>query len=221
MSDLKNSESEIRSFGDLPAGWHFGEGVGATKTTVDAALEVCALMNDTEIEDIEVFPAIDGGILISGYFEREALDVSCRPDGTMEIDYEVDDALKYEKQGLNLNDVKAYLEKWNWSKKKSYEYYIPSILASEDKGSQARLFSLLVMIGEFQSLVQFVPLKSVETSAVISPDSIAASQNILTYFGESKPDAYQVTRFSWKSHQQRGIPVTVPSGSWEEVGVSA
>ncbi len=83
-----------------------------------AALDVCALMHEKGIEEIDLFPAIDGGILISAYFKNEALDVSCRPDGTMEMDYEIDDALEDEKLGLSLHDVEAYLEDLNWSKKK-------------------------------------------------------------------------------------------------------
>lgn len=221
MSDLKNRKREIRSFGDLPAGWHFGEGVGADKTTVDTALDIYALMNDKEIENIEVFPAIDGGILISGYFENEALDVSCRPDGTMELDYEVDQALEDEKQGLNLNDVRAYLEELNWSRKKLYGYCILNISANKDEGSQVRLFRILVEKKGSRYSVQNVPAKSVETSAVILPDTMEISQNFLSFFGESNPDTYQVTPISLKSHQQRGTLVTVTSGGWGEVGVRA
>ena len=134
-------KEEIDSFTALLDGWHFGEGVGANEVAVRVAHDVHDLMIENGAEEIEAFPAIDGGVLISGYFDNESLDVSCRPNGAMEIDHEVNDNLKYEREGLYLNDVKKYLEELNWSKR-SYEYCIPNISAGEKNDLPVKLSNL-------------------------------------------------------------------------------
>ena len=178
---MDSNEKEIRAFGTLPDGWHFGEGVGASDATVCHALDVYALVNDKETDAIEVFPEIDGGISISAYLENQALDVSCRPDGTMEIDYEIDGDLEAEKTGLNLNDVKAHLEKLNWNKKKLSEYYIQNISSNTSKGSEHKHFSLLVSIRGSQLLAPNVLVTPAETSATTSRYFIESSQNPLCF----------------------------------------
>ncbi|MCY4227843.1 MAG: hypothetical protein OXF20_09175 [Gammaproteobacteria bacterium] len=192
---------EIHALRDLPDGWHFGEGIGAHETVVQVALDVHDSMIANGIENIEVFPAIDGGILISGHFGNEVLDVSCRPDGTMEIDHEVDNVLKEEKQGLNWNHVKTYLEKLNWNKKRLYEYFIPGISAGKGRDLQVRLFSPPAGTPGFQFSIPNVLEKPVETSVAILQDSTKVSLTLLSYSGESSPDAYPTIPFSIKSHQ--------------------
>lgn len=217
---------EIYSCKNLPDGWHFGEGVGATDTAVDTALKVNDLMIANSIETIKVFPEIDGGIMVSGYLKKESLevlDVSCRPDGTMEMGHEIDNADVFEdmRQGLRLNDVEKYLEKLNCSKKNLSGFCTPNISVRKGKDLQVRLSSLPVGMQEFQSLVFSVPVRSVKTSAVTSENTIKTSRVILLYSGESNPETYQNIQFSAENHQQPGIVVTATSGNWEEASVEA
>jgi len=215
---------EIHSFENLPDGWHFGEGVGAVEAAVKAALDVHSLMIENGIETIKAFPEIDGGIMVSGYLKEESLevlDVSCRPDGEMEMDHEVDnvDVFGDTKRGLNLNDVEKYLEKLNWRKNGLYEYCIRDISVKIEKDLQVRLFVLPVVVGEFQSLASAVPVKPATASAVISKNSIKISRGNLSYFGELNPKTYQSIRFSVRNGQQPGMIATATSGNWEEASV--
>ena len=83
----------IRSFANLPAGWHYGTGTGAVHAAVDAALNVNSLLVDYGARNIEVFPDVDGGILVSGYRDRHTLEILCCPDGRMDLVYEVGDEI--------------------------------------------------------------------------------------------------------------------------------
>ncbi|MCY4051933.1 MAG: hypothetical protein OXF60_10645 [Gammaproteobacteria bacterium] len=210
-------KKQIVSFIDLQDGWHFGEGVGASDTAVKAAHDVYDLMIKNGAEEIEAFPAIDGGILISGYFDNESLDVSCRPDGTMEIDHEVNNVLKNEKQGLRLNNVRTYLEKLNWNKKKSlFGYYIPGISAGESNDIQVRLSNLPAMVLESPPLAPNVLLKVTETNANISMNITEESLLTPTYFGESNPELCRTIAYWLKSHQKQAINVTAISQGYQE-----
>ena len=208
---------QISCFESLQEGWHFGEGVGANEIAVKSALDVYDSMIKNRIEIIKVFPEIDGGIMISGYLKKETLevlDVSCRPDGTMEMDHEIDnvDVFENTRKDLSLNDVEDYLEEFSWNRKKSYEYCIRNISVKKDKCLQVQHFVLPVGMEEFQSLVLDAPVSPAKMSAVISKNSIKVSQGTLPYFGESSPDNYQTILLSVASYQQTGISVTATSG---------
>ncbi len=200
-------KKEINSFTDLPKGWHFGEGVGANETAVKATHDVHNLMIENGAEEIEVFPAIDGGVLISGYFDNESLDVSCRPNEGMEIVHEIDDNLKYEKEGLCLNDVKKYLEELNWSKR-SYGYYIQNISASEKNDLPVKLFNPPAINPGSRSSILNVLVHVVEMNASISVNITDKSLVFHACFGESSRKSYRTTAKFLKNHQTLGMTVT-------------
>ena len=106
---MMSKAKQIRSFAYLPYGWHFGEGRGATPEALSAALEIDGLLVD-RVEEIEVFPAVDGGVLVSGYLDEQNLELTCAPSGRMDLWHEESDTLVYEQRGISTRAFLSHLE---------------------------------------------------------------------------------------------------------------
>jgi len=107
----------IRSFQNLPDGWHYGEGVMIPDHVRDDALEISEMFESHEAEDIEAFPCADGGILVSGYRGKRTVDVLCRPCGMLDISMEEDGILQEDETDRNPDDLEAFLKGLMWEKK--------------------------------------------------------------------------------------------------------
>lgn len=59
--------TKLLSFQQLPDGWHYGRGVAPSLNTVMAALSAIDLLRQQGADTIEVFPDVDGEILVSAY----------------------------------------------------------------------------------------------------------------------------------------------------------
>jgi len=100
--------SRILSLADLPDGWHYGVGRGATRSAVMNALAVSAKLRRHGATDIEVFPEIEGGILMAGYCGDECIEVLCCVNGNFDVVYEVSDEVVSEYLGLNWDEFDMY-----------------------------------------------------------------------------------------------------------------
>ncbi len=107
---------KIDSFVDLPNGWHYGEGRGATKLAVNSARTMHALLMEHNVNEVEVFPDANGGILLSGYYDEETLEVFCDHDGKINILHEVGNEITYEKDDVSAQEVKGYVGGLLWKK---------------------------------------------------------------------------------------------------------
>ena len=137
----RSRETQIRSFAQLPDGWHYGEGCGATEKAIETALEVNSLLLECNAHEVEVFPGVDGGILLSGYQEDDTLQVRCDPSGRMDMLHEVNDEVFNEQRRVSLEEIGTYLEGLEWTPKNSFVYCIQTISADKGVDSQVRLFS--------------------------------------------------------------------------------
>ena len=134
-------ETQIRAFAQLREGWHYGEGRGATEKAMATALEVDSRLLACNVHKVEVFPGVDGGILLSVYHENDTLEVRCDPSGRMDMLHEVNDEVVNERHGVSLEKIGAYLEGLEWTPKNSFAYCIQGISASTGEDSQVRPFS--------------------------------------------------------------------------------
>ncbi len=100
---------EIRSFERLPAGWHYGEGHGATGLAVESALAMQALLMTNKADEVEVFPDVSGGVLLSGYCQDETMEIFCDHDGRINIIHEVGGEIAYEKDDVSAQEVNEYM----------------------------------------------------------------------------------------------------------------
>src|SRR5262245_59631696 len=100
----------ILSFGELPAGWHYGSGVPAPLHVIDNALRVGALLTDVGAKKLEAFPEIVGGILVSGYHDADTVDVLCRVDRLFDICHEEDNREIANQEGISFQAITQYLQ---------------------------------------------------------------------------------------------------------------
>ena len=173
----------IRSFRDLSPGWHYGEGRGATEAAVDTALTVHHYFLENGIRKIEVFPDVDGGILVSGYPGQHTVEVFCTPEGHTNLLHEVDDKEVIERDNLPMDELVAYLGGLLWRTEKSFDSFIQSILVKQSGGLRALPLKILQRAG-YLSLTPSVPENVAERSASIYESFILNKQEALLSFGE-------------------------------------
>ena len=109
----KSAAPIIDSFIDLPKGWHYGEGRNATETAATMAKKVDSFFTGTEkFRVIEVFPYIDGGIVMSGFYQDyDNISITCKPDSNLvDLCHEVNDEIIYEKENLTFEDACVYVK---------------------------------------------------------------------------------------------------------------
>ena len=180
----------IHSFRDLAHGWHYGEGRGATEIAVEAALTIQHHFLEHGISEIEVFPDLDGGILVSGYHEQHTVDVFCTPDGHTDLLHEVDDKAVYERNDVPMDEIVDYLGGLLWRTKKSFDSFITENLAI--KSNDLRALHLRTRPPEaYQSLTLSVLRNAAERNVSIYDDSTLRYQEILSSFGDCIPPISQ------------------------------
>jgi hypothetical protein len=124
------------SFGQLAAGWNYGSGAPAPRTTIDAALKIYSQLRDAGAEALEAFPETKGGILISGYHASETIDVLCRVDGRFNLFHEHDDREIKDSEGIDSTTVTNYFLELAWRPHRSFDSFTPNISAMKRTGSK-------------------------------------------------------------------------------------
>ena len=182
----------IESFVELLDGWHFGEGRAATETAVVAAKEVDALLLRTDARVIEVFPCVDGGIMLCGRYKNEDVEILCRPEGhLMDLWHERDDQLIAEYNDLSSEDLTDYVEALSWGSKSS-AYFILGTLVETRNALRAQHFKILATAQEFRCFAMSAHEGRMEASAAIfdcvtTPTHQARCQ----LYGASTPTLYR------------------------------
>lgn len=78
---IQATADKIRSFGNLPAGWHYGSGVPAPAIVVDLALKVEDMLRASGYPETDAFPGCDGEIAVTGYLDGCSVNVEVRDEG--------------------------------------------------------------------------------------------------------------------------------------------
>ena len=205
-------EKRIKEFANLPNGWHFGEGVCATKTAVQQALDVNALFEDYGARVTEAFPCVDGGVLVCGYQGTDVLEVQCDPNSDLHLDHERNGVHVDEQEAISIDDIERYLGKLAWSSSASFTR---SITAGSLDDTLALRFSRPLL--DLDS--QYLNPNAESNVAVLSADTLKISiweTGLLRLFSGDSVQAYYpwnaalkkyhlpmetvVTETSWVSH---------------------
>ena len=175
---------QIQSCCELPTGWRFGEGRSATEEAAQNARMVLKYFHAAGTKDIEVFPEVEGGILVSGYHEQDMVDVLCRHNGSMSLVHEVADEEVTENPTLSMDDFVDYLGGLAWVTENLSESFIRESLAVQS-GSSRVLPSRILQTGASPSSMWSVPETIVEQNASIYGIIILGLEEIHQSFGES------------------------------------
>ena len=159
---------KIRSFAELPEGWHFGEGVGATRAAVDSALVINTLLADHQARNIEAFPCIDGGVLVHGYQGADVLEIQCDPDSRVHLVHEREGNLVGEREAVSTDDIECYLGELAWRSTSSFVFSTHSITAMSWADIPAPPFNRLLLV-------------SASLCSIHDVESIAADRNASTF----------------------------------------
>lgn len=181
MTDLLR---QIQSCCELPIGWRFGEGQGATAAAAHHARQVLKHFHDAGTNDIEVFPEVEGGILVSGYHDQDTLDVICRHDGSMSFVHEVADKEVTDIPTISMDDFVDYLGGLAWATTNLSELFIHESLAAQDGNSRV-LLSRFLKTGVFHSSMLSMPETLAEQNANTYDIIILDEEEINPFYGES------------------------------------
>ncbi len=172
----RNARRQILSFAQLPKGWHYGGGNPAGADTVKLALKVSLLFVEHGAGEIEAFPDVEGGILVSGYRGEDLVDVFCGTNGRLDLLHERNGESLYEKENVDLDEAGAFIECLEW---KLSDFFIRSISDESSEDSRALLSRIHRETGEFPSLTCGVPSNALEQNASIYTDSTPTYQGTL------------------------------------------
>jgi len=183
---------QIFSFALLPNGWHYGEGCGATEFAVELALIVNSLLIERNASDIEVFPDINGGILVSGYHENETIEILCDEIGQINVIHEDDENVVCEQMDVSVQELSDYLEGLLWRSTKLSDFFIRNISVGE-RGDLRVLHSKIPQTKVvYRSSTHDALEKLVEPNAnTLFSFTIPTSQGTPQLFGELKQQIYQ------------------------------
>lgn len=105
MSDGEVTENKIRSFRELPDGWHYGEGVPATEVASDGAISLSREAARLAFFETDAFPGIHGEVMFTVYAGTHYLEFTFELNGSVAFLHERDgEELDYQ-EDLSLSDA--------------------------------------------------------------------------------------------------------------------
>lgn len=170
---------KIRSFRELPDGWHYGEGVCATDTAVELALIMQATLISGKASEVEVFPDVSGGILVAGYYEEETVEIFCKHDGALSFVHEAGEEVDYARDNVSAQEAKEYVREllWEvvkWRSVRSFGYFTQNTTAGRGR--------------DLPVLRSRIPQRTVESrSSIPSVLESVVELNADTYFPSTTP----------------------------------
>ena len=148
LDPSRSAAATIDSFRDLPDGWQYGEGLGATKAAHDTALRVDALLLHTAARVIEAFPYLDGGVLVCGRYANDDIEVSCEPDGlTLSLCHAIDDEPFREEDYCDLAFISDYIMRLPWAQR-LFGYSTPDTIVRIKADTSGPRFRVLPEMAE-------------------------------------------------------------------------
>ena len=202
LSRRDTTKRKILSFAELPIGWHYGSGVAATHEAIAAALEIPSLLADAGADAIEAFPDVDGGVLVSGYHDKQTLDVLCDKVGAMTMVYERDDNTMEDPHSVSLDQLREYLGDLGWKLEKSSVCFTIDITATTAVASRVPRSKNRLVKGEaFRLWTSSAPLSLPDPNANTSRSFIKALLETPPFSGVSAPISF---------HRGAPLPVNAP-----------
>ena len=177
---------KIRSFAELPEGWHYAGSIGATEAAVDAAFAVNTLMSDFRARNVEVFPCVDGGVLLHGYKGTDVLEIQCGPDGRFHLMHEREDEIVGEREAASIDEIERYMGELEWVPSNSYVFSTQCTTARNSDALPAPHSNRPPRIVESLHSKSHAEFVAVARNANISIRSTMTGTMIRSSFGGSK-----------------------------------
>ena len=199
----------ILSFLELRDGWHYGEGRGATRLAVDLAIRIRDLLAPFNLDGIEVFPDVSGGILVSGYYYNGVFEIFCDADGELEVEHRIEQDTIFESTDMQFEDLTEYLRRELWESMRLSDFFIPNITAIRSDDLKVWYSSAHLPLEHYQSSTPSVQERLAEPSAntfvCITTRRFPA---IPSFFGDSRGQNFQSKRSRSVSRQRKATIAT-------------
>jgi hypothetical protein len=182
---------KIRSFSNLRAGWHYGQGGPILEDRINKAIKIHALLKYIGFLETDAFPGVDGEILLTCYFGNHYIEILVDTAGEISIYHEKDSDVVEELK--HVREAELVLSKmvgdiWN-----SSGSFISNITIRGEGDLTNWRSKTLRMDLEHQSLKWNVFERDELPRANISKNSMLMLQAIQPYSGNSTQKFYPPT----------------------------
>lgn len=113
MTNSNSTLQEISKLRNRDQGWHFGEGDPVSETAIELAKEFHAEVKHSG--QTEVFPGMQGSLILAYYNPPVAVEVEIHPDSTYRVSREVGMGLDFDidlyENGVSKERAKEVVEK--------------------------------------------------------------------------------------------------------------
>jgi hypothetical protein len=99
------TDEKIRGFNNLPVGWHYGEGVPPSDSTIKKAIALNMEAGGNGFTKTNAFPGIEGEIQFTVYKGQFYLEFTLEVDGTVTFLYEEADEEKDYQTGISFDEA--------------------------------------------------------------------------------------------------------------------
>lgn len=210
MPNLTNTIEKVRSFLELPIGWHFGEGVPARSSLATKSIYALELASEAGISRMNAFPGVEGQVQITFYHRSSVLELNLEIDGTVTVAMDEGDEQVEHRENVDwfdsLNEIKEFSERI-WS---SSESSIQGITIPKKEGFQARPSSLPVT-AKFPLSTTRVPSRPAVRFASMSLRSTVPSRETRSSTGKCLIYSYRSNVKSNKGPAIAGMIATTTS----------
>lgn len=100
-TDSATTVRKLRSFEQLPVGWHYGSGGPASRTVIDAAVSLYEQMVSLGLTRTDAFPGAEGEIQVTAYHRQHFVAVTIDPHLAYTVCHEDGDVDCCEVEGGN------------------------------------------------------------------------------------------------------------------------
>lgn len=96
-------------------GWHYSDGKAISHLACDLALVLNSYAQELGFTERDVFPLIDGGVMLWLYLPKlRHLEICIYPSGLIEFEEEDGDEQIHSIAGLSLEDVQKKIDGYTW-----------------------------------------------------------------------------------------------------------
>lgn len=175
---IAKTDSKIRSFARLPAGWHYGTGIPARSDVVRVAREYLWHLLMLGFPETDAFPGVGGEIMVTAYRGDHRVQVTVELDRTFVVTHEFGDDERYHEDDLSglraCAAINAIAEEIEQEECITLSSFTPSTTITALVSSQTWLSRPLVTGQALPSSRSNVELMQAGLSALTSRDSITA-----------------------------------------------
>ena len=175
--DVSETGKKIQSFAELEKGWHFGEGLPPTDTSIKKALELDGLAQESGFTNTDAFPGPNGELRYCVYDGADYYEFTFEDDGSLTMVIEKDETEVECVCSLNeARNILKQLSIWNIS-----DSFIGDFGTNRERISKVWRFRTHLGANQCPSLIESAQNDTSATSALGLTNSTENIPHVLQY----------------------------------------